>query len=83
MTHALSAAGSFHLAQWAAHFGGRSEQAQAAGGPTMASGLLRVWLRGGLETFLMNPVSADPARLEGIAAAWTKAYLNDSHGAPV
>lgn len=82
MTHALSAAGHFTWPQWAAHFGQALAQAQDAGGPTDGSDYYDVWLAA-LETFLIESRFADPARLEELQAAWTKAYLTTPHGAPV
>lgn len=82
MTHALSAAGHFTWPQWAAHFGQALAQAQDAGGPTDGSDYYDVWLAA-LETFLVESLFVDPARLEELQAAWAKAYLMTPHGAPV
>ena len=82
MTHALSAAGHFSWPDWAAHFGEALEQAQDAGGPTDGSDYYDVWLMA-LESFLIESRFADPARLNELREAWTKAYLTTPHGAPV
>ena len=82
LTHKLAQAGHYSWPEWAERFASARAKSAASNAPDLEATYYDDWLKT-FEQLLLDKGLADRTSIEVMKQAWTKAYLETPHGAPV